>query len=107
MEAIVILCTAPAEAEVAVNLARGLVEQRLAACVNVIPGLRSVYRYQGKIEDEPEVQLVIKTRSAHYAAVEAWLKAHHPYDDPEILALPVVQGSPSYLTWLAEQTERS
>ncbi|HMR04965.1 MAG TPA: divalent-cation tolerance protein CutA [Polyangiaceae bacterium] len=106
MDAIVILCTAPAEGDAAAQLARALVEERLAACVNVIPGLRSFYRWQGKLEEDTEVQLVIKTRRDHFAAVEAWLKEHHPYDEPEVLALPVIDGSAGYLAWLAEQTER-
>ena len=106
MDAIVILCTAPAEGDVAAQLARGLVEEKLAACVNIVPGLWSFYTWRGKLEDEQEVQLLIKTRREHFAALESWLKEHHPYDEPEILALPVLQGSASYLKWLEEQTAR-
>lgn len=104
--ALVVLCTAPADGDVALTLARGLVEQKLAACVNLIPEARSIYRWKGKLEDERETQLVIKTQHSRYAEVEAWLRAHHPYDEPEILALPVVAGSPSYLGWLEEQTAK-
>ena len=106
MDAIVILCTAPAAGDAAEKLARALVEEKLAACVNVVPGLRSFYSWQGKLEDEQEVQLLIKTRREHYRAVEAWLKEHHPYDEPEILALPVLHGSASYLAWIEKQTTR-
>ncbi len=104
--ALVIVCTAPADGEVAVTLARGLVEQRLAACVNMIPGVRSIYRWKDKLEDDRETLLVIKTEPGRYADVEAWLRAHHPYEEPEILALPVVAGSPSYLAWLSAQTAK-
>jgi len=102
--AVVILCTAPAEGDVAAKLARSLVEQKLAACVNIIPGVRSFYSWKGQLEEDAEVQLVIKTQRSSYAKVQAWLKEQHPYDEPEILALPVEQGSPSYLAWLVEQT---
>lgn len=101
--ALVILCTAPSE-EVAAELARGLVEAKLAACVNVIGGLRSFYTWKGEVHDEREVQLVIKTRRARYDALEAWLGEHHPYEVPEILALPVERGSRLYLDWVEQQT---
>jgi periplasmic divalent cation tolerance protein len=100
---IVILCTAPDDA-VADMLARGLVEERLAACVNAIPALKSVYRWQGKIEADVEVQLIIKTRHGRFDEVAAWLKANHPYDVPEIIALPVEQVSDEYLQWAIEET---
>lgn len=101
--ALVILCTAPNE-EVAAELARGLVDAKLAACVNVIGGLRSFYRWKGEVHDEREVQLVIKTRRARYEALEAWLGEHHPYEVPEILAMPVDRGSRPYLDWVQQQT---
>ncbi len=100
---LVILCTAPS-AEVAATLARGLVEARLAACVNVISGLRSVYAWKGAVHDEPEVQLVIKSRRARFDALSAWIVEHHPYEVPEILALPVDRGAQPYLDWLVAQT---
>ena len=104
-EPILVLCTAPAEGETAAELAAGLVEARLAACVNLVPGLRSFYRWQGKVHDDPEVQLFIKTRRRLYPELQRWLQDHHPYDVPEILALPIDQGAPTYLDWLTEQTE--
>lgn len=103
-KAIVILCTAPAEGGHAERLARGLVTAGLAACVNLVGGVRSVYRWQGEIHDDAEVQLVIKTRSDRFDEVAAWLAAQHPYAVPEILALDVSRGSPAYLEWLATQT---
>ena len=102
-EAFVVLCTAP-DAEVAAKLARGMVESKLAACVNVIPGLRSFYVWKGELCDDAEVQLVIKTRQERLDALSEWIQLNHPYDEPEILHLPVAGGSPSYLDWLEAQT---
>lgn len=98
-----VLCTAPDD-EVGARLAQGLVEARLAACVNIVPGLRSFYTWQGKAEDDHEVQLFIKTRRPKLEALESWLQANHPYDVPEILALPIDWGSKAYLAWVTEQT---
>ena len=103
-EALLVLCTAP-DGEVAEKLARGLVEQKLAACVNVIPGLRSFYVWKGELCDDAEVQLLIKTRRAHFDELAAWLGEHHPYEVPEILALPIATGSEPYLAWMSKQTE--
>jgi periplasmic divalent cation tolerance protein len=100
---IVILCTAPDEG-IAEELSRGLVRERLAACVNVISGLKSVYRWQGKIEEDSEVQLVIKTRRGRFDDVAAWLKDKHPYDVPEIIALPADHVSDEYLQWALGET---
>ena len=101
-EALLILCTCPDEA-VAARLARALVDGRLAACVNVLPGIRSIYRWQEKTEEENEVLLLIKTMTKQLAAVEAWLQANHPYDVPEIVALPARHVNRSYLEWLTSQ----
>ena len=100
---VVALCTVP-DADVGVTLARGLVEARLAACVNLIPGLRSIYRWKDAVQDDPEVQLLIKTRRDRIEAIAAFFKAHHPYEVPELIALPIVAGSDAYLAWLGEQT---
>ena len=102
-ELLVVLCTAPDEATAA-TLAEGLVEARLAACVNVIPGLKSYYRWQGKLEVDSEVQLVIKTRRGRFDELAAWIQANHPYDVPEIVALPAERVSKGYLRWAVEQT---
>ena len=98
----VLLSTAPRGKAQA--LARGLVESRLAACVNILPGAMSHYRWKGRLRRERESLLVIKTRASRIAALERWLKAHHPYDLPELLALPVAAGSVAYLGWLDQET---
>ena len=99
--AVVVLCTAP-NVEAARGLAGGLVEARLAACVNVVGGVESVYRWQGKIEHETEVLLVIKTAAHRLDEVKAHLQAAHPYEVPEIIALPITGGSDVYLSWLLD-----
>lgn len=101
-----VLCTAPS-AEVAAELARGLVQAGLCACVNVLPGVRSFYVWQGELCDDAEVQLFIKTRAARFDEVAAWLAEHHPYDEPEVIAVPIEAGSPGYLAWLRGQTQAS
>ena len=99
-EAVVILCTCPDE-DTAGRLATGLVEDRLAACVNVLPGVRSIYRWQGEVQDDAEVLMVIKTTAASVTGLQTWLREAHPYDVPEIIALPVTAGSAEYLEWVA------
>ncbi|MDD9970448.1 MAG: divalent-cation tolerance protein CutA [Myxococcales bacterium] len=100
---LVVLCTAPTP-EVGAKLARELVAQRLAACVNIVPAVRSIYEWNGQVEDETESQLVIKTRRQRWDALCAWLEQHHPYDTPEILALSTTAGSEGYLNWVCAQT---
>lgn len=97
----IVLTTLSADAD-AVLLARTLVEERLAACVNVLSPMTSVYRWQGKVEQEREQQLVIKTASARVSALEARVRQLHPYDLPEFLVLDVSGGSQAYLAWVAE-----
>lgn len=92
----------PGEAQAA-ELARALVQERLAACVQV-HAIRSFYVWQERAHDEPEWLLNIKTRRTLYPQVEAWLRERHPYDTPEILCLPVTAGSSSYLAWVDAQT---
>jgi periplasmic divalent cation tolerance protein len=99
-----LVCTTVEAGERAASLARSLVENRLAACVHVMPPGESVYRWQGNIECAQEHTLLIKTTAAGYAALESWLRAHHPYQIPEILALPITQGLPDYLNWIRECT---
>lgn len=100
---ILVLCTAP-NADVGATLGRGLVEAKLAACVNIIPGIRSIYRWEGAVQDEEEVQLLIKTRRALFETLRDWLNEKHPYDVPELLAFPIEAGSKPYLDWVHEQT---
>ena len=88
------------------RLAEQLVEGRLAACVQIVGPITSVYRWQGKIEAEGECQLFIKTRHDLYGELEAWLTANHPYEVPEILALPVISGGKAYLEWLQEELKK-
>lgn len=88
----------------ALALARSLVQRRLAACVNVLGGCTSVYRWQGEIEEAGEVPLLVKTRAARYPELEAAIRELHPYELPEIVAVPIVRGLPEYLDWVAEET---
>jgi len=104
-KAMVVLCTAPAEGDVAARLARGLVDARLVACVNVLPGVRSFYRWEGEVADDGETLLVIKTVPEQVGAVSRWLADAHPYDVPEVIALPVSDGAASYLSWVAEESK--
>lgn len=85
-------------------LARALVEERIAACVNRLPGLQSIYRWEGKVEQSAEELLVIKTRKALFPTLEKRVRELHGYTVPEIIALPIVAGSEPYLKWLGEQT---
>jgi periplasmic divalent cation tolerance protein len=94
-------CGSPEEAE---RLARLLVERRLAACVNILPPVRSIYRWQGKMEDAAEWMLMIKTQRARFEELSEALRAAHSYEVPEILALPVIAGSPAYLDWISTET---
>jgi periplasmic divalent cation tolerance protein len=102
-EFVVVLCTAPND-QTAREIARDLVERRLAACVNVAGGLLSVYRWQGAVHEESEVLLLIKTRAILFEALAAAIAARHPYSTPEIIALPIVAGAAPYLSWLAAET---
>ena len=95
----VALSTAP-DAETAARIARTLVQERLAACVNLLPGVRSIYRWQGAIEDAAEVLLVMKTRAERVEALAERLRALHPYELPELVVLPVAGGSSGYLDWV-------
>ncbi len=101
---IVVLATCGSEEE-AVRIAHSLVEERLAACVNLISPVRSLYRWEGKIWDEREWILIIKTQKKRFEELEKKVKSLHSYSVPEIIGLPVVEGASSYLKWLEEMTE--
>jgi periplasmic divalent cation tolerance protein len=96
---IVVLSTASTAAE-AEAIARRLVEERLAACVNVVTGVKSFYRWKGKIEKSPEWLLVIKSSRGRFEELRAALEKLHSYDVPEVIALPVVEGTKNYLHWM-------
>jgi len=100
---VVVFITAPS-AEVAANLAKTLVTEKLVACVNILPGLRSIYTWEGKVCDEEEVLCVLKTRHELFSALRDRVIALHPYQVPEIIALPLVDGSAPYLAWLRDET---
>ncbi len=102
-EVIVVLSTVPADAR-GPALARALVDERLAACVNLVPGLRSIYRWQGAVCDDAETLAIIKTSRARLPALLARLPALHPYEVPEAVVLPVTDGHLPYLTWVAAET---
>lgn len=103
METLLVISNCPDE-DCANHIALALVEARLAACVNLLPRVQSIYRWEGKIESASEVPLLIKTTQTAYAAVEARIRELHPYALPEIMALPVTQGLPAYLNWVAGET---
>jgi len=100
-DAVIVLTTLAADADAA-GLARTLVEERLAACVNVLPVMTSFYRWKGSLEEEREQQLVIKTAADRVAALAARLRELHPYEVPEFLVLRVSEGSDAYLRWIRE-----
>ena len=98
---IVMLCTVP-DQESGAKIARALVEERLAACVNLLPGVGSVYRWEGKVEEASEALLVIKTTAARFEAVKKRIKELHSYELPEIIAVSITAGSSEYLKWLTD-----
>jgi len=95
-------CASPEEGE---RLARALVDARLAACVSIVPGVRSIYRWKGEIESAGECLLAIKSSQAQFDELRARIEQLHPYDVPEILALPVLDGARKYLDWLSANLE--
>ena len=102
-QALVVLCTSPNNG-VATLLASQIVEARLAACVNLINPVLSIYGWQDKIEKAHEVQLIIKTHSELFEPLRAFIRAHHPYEVPEIIGLPVLLADEDYLNWLNDVT---
>lgn len=99
----VVFCTLPSP-EKASEIARILVEEQLAACVNLVAGLRSIYRWKGEVQDDTETLAIIKTTAERYDALAARILELHPYEVPEIIAVPLVGGHAPYLAWLADST---
>ncbi len=102
---VIALCTAP-NAEEGARIGRALVEERLAACVNIVDGLRSIYLWKGAISDDREALLVIKTKPALFEPLRARIVALHPYEVPEVIALPIVAGHEPYLAWIDESVTK-
>lgn len=102
---LIVLTNLPDQAS-ADEIARKLVTDRLAACVNQLPPIRSVYRWQGSVEEATEIPLLIKTTAARYAELERVILESHPYEVPEIIAWPLAAGLPAYLAWVAQETEK-
>jgi periplasmic divalent cation tolerance protein len=106
MDQSLLVMTNLADGASAQALARALVERRLAACVNLLPAVQSIYRWQGAVEEAAEVTLLIKTTAARYAELEQAIRALHPYELPEVIAVPVSAGLPAYLGWIAQETRK-
>ena len=106
METLLILTNCPDE-ESANAIALALVESKLAACVNILPRMQSIYRWQGVVESATEIPLFIKSTVTNYPALEAAIRERHPYDLPEIIALPIQAGLPAYLNWVVAETTQS
>ena len=100
---VIVLTTLPVDQD-ADQLARTLVIERLAACVNVLPPMRSIYSWKGAVESADERQIVIKTTAARVRDLETRIKSLHPYEVPEFVVLPITEGSDAYLSWLSENT---
>jgi len=101
-DVVVALVTAPTE-DAAVSLARGAVEAGVAACGNLVPGVRSIYAWKGEVHDDAEILIVFKTTAAGFDRLREHVVAAHPYDTPEVIAIPVVAGHAPYLEWVATQ----
>jgi periplasmic divalent cation tolerance protein len=100
---LLVLCTFP-NADEARQIGTQLVELQVAACVNLLPQIESIYRWEGAIKSEPEVLALIKTTVNNYREVEARIQALHPYQTPEIIGVPINHGSSAYLGWISENT---
>jgi periplasmic divalent cation tolerance protein len=103
MENVVVFITTPSEEEAA-GIARTLVEEKLAACVNIITGIRSIYSWEGRVEDDSEMLLVVKTREALFDRLASRVKELHSYAVPEVIAMPIVKGLTDYTDWIGEVT---
>lgn len=104
MDKILLVLTNLPDRDSALRVADALIESRAAACVNILAECSSVYRWQGKIDSTSEIPLLIKTTRSAYSRLEATIRAHHPYELPEIIAVPVDMGFPGYLQWVVQET---
>ncbi len=100
---LVVLCTCP-DADTAAKLARELVESRVAACVNILPSVRSVYRWRDAVEDGTEALMLVKTPARRFDQLQRILTDKHPYELPEIIAVPIERGLMQYLAWIDDNT---
>lgn len=100
-DVVIVYCTMPA-GDVPATIARTVVDEKLAACVNLLPGVTSIYRWQGEVQQDVEVLAIIKTTAGGFEALRARLVELHPYDCPEVIGLPVTAGHAPYLDWVAE-----
>jgi len=99
-DAVWLVITTFPNAEVARQIGTQLVKSQLAACVNILPGVESIYSWKGKIERDSELVGLIKTTAGNWDRLRAWIAEHHPYEEPELIAIPVEKGSPGYLDWV-------
>lgn len=93
--------TTPSEG-VAIKLAEGLLSQNLAACVNIVPGVKSMYKWEGKVNTDTEFMMVIKTRTSRLMEMTEWIRKNHPYKVCEVISMPITHGNPPYLQWISE-----
>jgi periplasmic divalent cation tolerance protein len=103
--ALLVLTNLP-DHDVARAIARQLVENQLAACVNIMPAVQSIYQWQGQLEEAAEVSLLIKTTTEQYGDLESLILSMHPYDVPEVIGIPVTEGLPAYLAWLEREVRK-
>ncbi|MHA2273488.1 MAG: divalent-cation tolerance protein CutA [Candidatus Hodarchaeales archaeon] len=105
MDYLVVLVTCPED--LSKEIARKIVGERLAACANIVREVESVYWWEGRLEEGKESVLILKTQKALFDALQEFVQSIHPYDNPEIIALPITQGAPMYLEWLRQETQKT
>lgn len=103
METCLVYITCPTE-EVAKTIARALIQQKLAACANIVPAIQSIYQWKAELVEETETLLLLKSRFQHFEALETVVRQHHPYEVPAIVALNIQEGHPPFLDWIRSET---